>query len=232
MHPLQITILKTLAFSQGLHFAQIQPKGVPSNQLTFHLQQLLDNGYITKQEQVYHLTGLGKEKATLIDSETLQFSTQAKQIASVICMRQGTKEMEFLFYERTKHPYFGFHGFPAGKIKYGETIAEAAQREVYEETGLFTQPELLSITHYITYDKETQRLVDDKVLFRFRGVEPTGELVSSAEGECSWIPESQIRTFVQKPYHSIELVLEEIDEAKNFNGIPAFREFRMEREGF
>lgn len=232
MHPLQITIIKTLAFSQGLHFAQLQPKGVPSNQLTFHIQQLLDNGYIEKMDLTYHLTGLGKEKATLIDSETLQFSTQAKQIASMICMRQGKDEMEFLFYERTKHPYFGFHGFPAGKIKYGETVAEAARRETFEETGLFAQPELLSITHYITYDKNTQKLVDDKVLFRFRGVEPTGELVSSAEGECSWVPESQIPSFVQKPYHSLELVLEEVQEAKDFTGTLAFREFRMEREGF
>ncbi len=232
MHPLQITVLKKLAFSQGLHFSELQPKGTPSNQLTFHLQQLMDNGLVMKEESVYHLTGLGKEKVTGIDSETLQFSTQAKQISSVICMRQGAKEMEFLFYERTKHPYFGFHGFPAGKIKYGETVGEAASREVYEETGLFTSPELLSITHYITYDKESQRLVDDKVLFRFRAIEPKGDLVSSAEGECTWIPESEIRSFVKKPYHSIELVLEEIEEAKVFNGSVAFREFRMEREGF
>lgn len=232
MHPLQITILKTLAFSQGLHFSELQPKGIPSNQLTFHVQQLIDNGLIFKEDSIYHLTGLGKEKVTGIDSDTLQFSTQAKQISSVICMREGKQEMEFLLYERTKHPYFGFHGFPAGKIKYGETVGEAAQREVFEETGLFIQPELLSITHYITYDRESQRLVDDKVLFRFRAIEPTGELVSSPEGECTWIPESKIRDYVKKPYHSVELVLEEIDEAKNFSGTPAFREFRMEREGF
>lgn len=54
---------------------------------------------------------------------------------SVILFRdQHAKEV--LFVERGRAPAKGLWAPPGGKVELGETIAEAAQREVWEETGL------------------------------------------------------------------------------------------------
>ena len=54
---------------------------------------------------------------------------------SVIVFRdQYAKEV--LFVERGRAPAKGLWAPPGGKIEVGETVAEAARREVWEETGL------------------------------------------------------------------------------------------------
>lgn len=54
---------------------------------------------------------------------------------SVVVFREGGGE-EVLLVERGKEPVKGHWAFPGGKIEVGETVAQAAQREVREETGL------------------------------------------------------------------------------------------------
>lgn len=54
---------------------------------------------------------------------------------SVVVFRDGAAG-EVLLVERGKEPVKGHWAFPGGKIEVGETVAQAAQREVREETGL------------------------------------------------------------------------------------------------
>ena len=42
----------------------------------------------------------------------------------------------FLLVERAKDPGRGMHAFPGGKAETGETLEDAARRELVEETGL------------------------------------------------------------------------------------------------
>lgn len=49
-----------------------------------------------------------------------------------VVVRAGT----VLLVRRANPPDAGFWGFPGGKIEAGETIREAAVRELYEETGV------------------------------------------------------------------------------------------------
>jgi 8-oxo-dGTP diphosphatase len=46
------------------------------------------------------------------------------------------KEGKFLLGKRNKRNYFGYWVIPGGGVKWGETIREAAIREIKEETGL------------------------------------------------------------------------------------------------
>ncbi len=46
------------------------------------------------------------------------------------------QESRFLLVERAKNPGRGMHAFPGGKAEPGETLEEAARRELFEETGL------------------------------------------------------------------------------------------------
>jgi 8-oxo-dGTP diphosphatase len=46
------------------------------------------------------------------------------------------KDEKLLLVRRANPPDAGYWGFPGGKINFGETIAEAAVRELREETGI------------------------------------------------------------------------------------------------
>ena len=62
--------------------------------------------------------------------------TQAQQfpiLAASICLWRGP---EVLLVQRGKEPGLGKWAFPGGKVKWGETTAEAALRELHEECGL------------------------------------------------------------------------------------------------
>lgn len=50
------------------------------------------------------------------------------------------KEGKVLLVRRKNQPDAGKWGFPGGKIEWGESIDEAATREILEETGVFTRP--------------------------------------------------------------------------------------------
>jgi 8-oxo-dGTP diphosphatase len=54
-------------------------------------------------------------------------------LAASICLRRGP---EVLLVQRGKEPGLGKWAFPGGKVKWGETTAEAALRELQEESGL------------------------------------------------------------------------------------------------
>jgi 8-oxo-dGTP diphosphatase len=78
----------------------------------------------------------------------LAFSTNAFQQAAqhvlVICQYKGSWYL-------TNHKIRGLE-FPGGKVEKGESLKEAARREVYEETGA-TVDELLQIAEYKVSDK-------------------------------------------------------------------------------
>lgn len=47
---------------------------------------------------------------------------------------------QVLLVQRANPPDAGLWGFPGGKLEYGETLLEAAARELFEETGVTAAP--------------------------------------------------------------------------------------------
>jgi ADP-ribose pyrophosphatase YjhB (NUDIX family) len=57
---------------------------------------------------------------------------------------------------RKKHPYFDWMGFPSGKAKFGNNLANEVLRELEEETGLVGKnPQLKLIQHSLVKIKST-----------------------------------------------------------------------------
>lgn len=107
-------------------------------------------------------------------------------------MRQGENGTEYLIQQRRKQPYFGFWGFITGKIKWGETILEGAQRELMEEADLRAELKIYGIKHKMDYDQD-KRILEDKYFWIIRATEIVGETMEQFEGgKNEWMSREEI----------------------------------------
>ena len=77
-----------------------------------------------------------------------------------------------------------------GHIERGESVLQAAKREVFEESGL--QVKDLWICAMITIDTEKEKGIG---MWVFRGTAPDQALTASSEGSLEWIKLDEISSF-------------------------------------
>ncbi len=175
-------ILKELLFHPNSRFSELNQTNLPNDHFNYHLKKLISYKYVKKYNESYLLTNIGKLFANTMDTEKLTTEKQAKLSALII----GMKNDKLLVQKRLKEPYFGFYGFISGKIRYGETIYEAAARELKEETGLSGKLQFIYILHEHILSKK-QVLLEDKFFYVFKATNLTGKLISIAEGKNQFI---------------------------------------------
>ncbi len=231
LHPLQLEILQKLLFSTSLRFTDLRPnEEVENNQLDFHLHKLIELSYVEKRGLGYGLTSLGKEYAGRIDTSNRLITRQGKIGVIIGCIRERNGENEFLFYTRLKQPFFECQGFPTGKIQFGESIVETAERELFEETGLTGKASVIQLTHYRVRAIGTSELLEDKYLFLCKVSEPEGELIErSEEGLYYWVKESEVETVITNPFDPIDEYPRGIELLKKDN--PMVEIIEIEHEG-
>lgn len=95
-----------------------------------------------------------------------------------------------LLVRRRNPPAAGMWGYPGGKPRLGETLAEAAARELLEETGIrarITGP--LTVFDTMEYDQDTGALAYHFVLVAMLGVEPSGAVIAADDAmDAGWFP--------------------------------------------
>ncbi|HEU5005195.1 MAG TPA: NUDIX domain-containing protein [Candidatus Saccharimonadales bacterium] len=180
IHEAQISILRELLFQPEAGYGQLQkPTSLTSDHFNFHIKQLVETGYVEKVSRgKYRLTPRGKEYANKLDTDANVIERQPKA-AVILAIQNGDK---WLFQQRLKHPYFGFYGFPSGKIRWGETIIETAARELKEETGLAADYEYKGVYHEQVLQAETGEQLEDKIFHVVLCTKPRGELKAEFEG--------------------------------------------------
>lgn len=184
LHNIQASILKVLLFNPDARFTDMNAVGITTDHFNFHVKRLLELGLVQKKDNgMYGLTHEGKEYANRldVDSGEIKIERQAKVSVGIACERIVDGKKEYLIQQRLKEPFFGFHGFLTGKVKWGETIEETAKRELEEETGLEADLTLFRIKHRMDYADDGTTL-EDKVFFEFRGKNVRGTLKESIEG--------------------------------------------------
>lgn len=231
LHPIQLSILRNLLLSDGLRYTDIKPdKEMENNQFSFHLNSLIDANLVLKDEDKYRLTDKGKEWANRMDTDDVKMMTQAKLSAWCCCVRDVGYGKEVLVGTRKKQPFYGCQGFVAGKIKFGETIYDAARRELREEAGLEGNPKLVQVKHYISYKEG--KLVEDKFMFLFSFENPEGEIHANYEVDLKWVPINELPQFITKPFKNFEEIKEVVDSVMNFDGNISFVEKVEDAENF
>lgn len=181
LHSAHVAILHVLLFRPSARFAQLQKASeLSSDHFNFYLKQLLDESFVAKNKDgAYHLTGKGKEFANRFDTDERKIERQPKVAVCLIIRREDNTQ---LVQQRLKQPYYGYWGRPTGKIRWGETIMQAAARELLEETGLTADLSFEQVYHKMDYSKESNELLEDKIFFVIGGTNPQGKLIEHFEG--------------------------------------------------
>jgi ADP-ribose pyrophosphatase YjhB (NUDIX family) len=182
IHPVQLAILKELLFKPSAHFSDLNVAGLTSDHFTFHIRHLCELGLVSKKGAVYILTIKGKEYANRMDTENMQIERQAKLGIKPVIVKTEGKKVLLLAQQRLKQPYFGLWGFPGGKIRWGETLFQAAERELLEETGLTGQMTFKGVQHKLDVTIGDGRLLEDKYFYVIRVEKATGTFMEKAPG--------------------------------------------------
>jgi 8-oxo-dGTP pyrophosphatase MutT (NUDIX family) len=193
-HIAQMTILRKLLINQIASFSDfVHATELTTDHANFHIKKLIDAGmveHVPKSYGKYRLTRKGKEYANRMDTDELVIEKQPKLVVDIGIENSDGK---FIFQERRKQPYYGYWGFPTGKIRWGETMLEAAARELMEETGLTARLKVIGIHHKLDYD-ENSEILEDKYLILVHGTNPQGEMVVENETHINhWLTPEEYR---------------------------------------
>jgi len=98
-----------------------------------------------------------------------------------------------LIVERANPPNQGRWGFPGGVLELGETVAEGAMRELFEETGVVAAPaETLTVIDVLDRDRDGH-VRHHYVLIAVRGIWQSGEGVAGDDAAAvQWASSAEI----------------------------------------
>ncbi|MBD3329656.1 NUDIX domain-containing protein [Candidatus Dojkabacteria bacterium] len=191
MHRYQKRILKELTFKPKQRFSTLSGKisDISSEHFNYHLGELVRLGYVSKSDRVYKLTTEGKKYVDYLDFQDRRLSVERLPKVSVLIYLQRINEdgvPEYLMSKRLKEPYYGRVGNMTGKVKFGESFFEAAERELLEETGLKADLVIRQIYHKVRKEKEGGAPIQDVVFIMFMGKNPKGKLRQPKDGEAEF----------------------------------------------
>ncbi|MFZ1250158.1 MAG: NUDIX hydrolase [Candidatus Microsaccharimonas sp.] len=194
VHTAQMTILRELLFVDELNFATLQKAtDLESDAFNFHLKKLIEHHYVVKRGTgKYALAAEGKTYANRMDTDDATIEKQPKLSVVIILEDEQGRQ---LFQERLKQPYYGYWGHPTGKIRWGETMLETAERELMEEAGITATLRVVGLFHKMDYEKNTGSLREDKYFCIVHGTKPQGKLVDSVGCRNEWLT---INEFLKK----------------------------------
>lgn len=212
LHPAQTHILRELLFHPSAGYSALQrPTGLTSDHFNFHIKRLAELNLVEKVSRgKYRLSPAGKEYANRLDTDDNTIERQPKAAVLLGIERVHGGQTLYLFQERLKNPWYGFWGIPGGKIRWGETVIQAAARELKEETGLSADITFAGIYHEHTHLDGQTEPQEDKLFFVVHCRNPKGQLIEEFEGgRNAWFAAEQAKDLDPR-FASFDIELEVI----------------------
>lgn len=202
LHKIQMLILRELLFNPNSRFSDLNIQGLSNDHFSYHINVLIEKGLVDKKNSRYSLTNDGKEFANRMDTDNSEIEKQPKVAVIIVVTKNINGKKHLLVQERTKEPYFGYHGFITGKIRYGEKVSETAMRELEEESGLEEgEINIKRIVHDHVVLEDSGDLVEDKMFYVVLISNPKGELIDTRNGKNKWITEKEFYDLKKKYYN-------------------------------
>lgn len=184
MHHIQREILRSLLLVPEARFKDLKPDGLESNIFMYHLKTLIKDGLVEKVENGYALTAKGKQFVDRSNLVSLKIRVQPKTITILAIQNKVGKQ---LILERLHQPFINHKGFPSGKIHYGESLQDAALRELEEKAG-FTDTTLVFRGNFVMRYFNDKEVVNHIIGYVFSGTVDTVEplLFETTYFKCYW----------------------------------------------
>ncbi len=195
-HFIQQELLKKLALSIELKFNELQIEGFDSEHLNYHLKKLLKEGLVLKDVEsgLYKLTNPGKDLTSRFDDD-IKIERKFPKVSVLfrLIRKNENGETENLCSKRLRQPYYGKVGALGGKIFFGESAQEVAERELLEETGLTAKRwHLISLYRKIRKNERGEAF-HDVMFYNFVATEVQGELIKKTDlQENFWLTKEQM----------------------------------------
>jgi ADP-ribose pyrophosphatase YjhB (NUDIX family) len=187
-HHIQKSILLSLAKASPLRFSELQPPRAAKNVFSYHIKQLLEQGYLDVSDAGYTLTRKALKLTTYIDTIKYTQGTPSLMTSTIVKNSCG----EILLVNKNTQPFSGWYTLPSGLIHAGESIPEAAKRELLEKTMIATDQELkfVGVLDFIYKDESTDDVFSHIITF-VHYLEYTGDPAiigsqSTHYGQLSW----------------------------------------------
>lgn len=183
-HHLQRQMLHTLIKYDTARFADLRPKTVDSNAATYHLQQLVKQGLIEKNDGHYRVTAQGKIAGATV---TLTKSEQLAQAHTVFFIAAQNDDGDWLLRKRLFHPMLHKSGFVHGEPIAGTPITDTVRTIFTEKTGLTSSTIVPRGSGYITLRDELGQPESFIHFTLFYAENISGELIEECgNGENYW----------------------------------------------
>jgi ADP-ribose pyrophosphatase YjhB (NUDIX family) len=180
-------IFSLFAFNRELKFGMIEKElGISSNQLSYHLSKMVEEGILVKTGDAYTLTHIGESMIPALNQITGREQGLITIVAAAVM--RGDR---ICLLKRKKRPYQGYWSLPGGKMRLQESLKDAAIREVREETGLDCHfDDLCSVVHERVRDGGVFKHAF--VIFFCRLNANGSVLQTSDEGDIAWFDVSEL----------------------------------------
>jgi predicted transcriptional regulator len=218
LHPIQSKILKDLSILSVARFSDLNTAQVPTDQFSFHIKRLINLDLVTKNEQgQYELTVVGKEFIGRLDPILLSVEKQAKICVALLCTKKDQNgEVLYLVHHRLREPFFNTFGPIIRKIKWGESSSEAAERVLFEFSGLKGTFTTSGVVHKSDRLVEGGPIVQDTFLYFCTCENPVGELIEDiGEGRNLWMTRDEFLE-LERNFECIEEILEKVDTKQHW----------------
>lgn len=166
-HHIRKHILKELAYIKKARFRDLKPKNIDSNLYSYHLKEIIKDGYIEQTEdKKYRLSPMGLRYADHVSLETFEPRWQPK---TMTVMYIENDQGEIVMWPKHKQPFIGRWSLPSGKMHYeDESIESAAKREItYLSEKEVEDLKMVGIVHYRAFIADD--LVTHTIAYVFRG---------------------------------------------------------------
>ncbi|MEI6327105.1 MAG: NUDIX domain-containing protein [Candidatus Roizmanbacteria bacterium] len=197
IHYYQKALLRALTTCpEGERFNRLIVEGLESEHMNYHLKQLIDMGYVMKENALYTLSDKGKDFTNRMDDliETVEKQPKTSIIIWGVRKSGNANTLEHLVNRRLRHPYYGKVGRITGKVRFGETLVEAAQRELYEETGLTAKNFNLQKIYHKLRHRPSGEDVQDVIFYIFLVSDFTGSMITKTQHqENFWITKDDVK---------------------------------------